>query len=418
MSYLFFITQQITYKRFLLLWAVLGLVFTDTTIAKNYPVVSGLIFHVFGISAFLGFFLSLLLNKFNFRFRLSIFEILMILYLLIVIVSMIANNATNIFHHFIRIAIPLGFGLLYIYVFSNKDFKSIIYAITIFGLVNVLMSYPLFFSNYLDIDTSLPSSGFFNDRNGFVRYLSIVNVYFLIEFLQSKRTFRKIIFGFFIFLIFGGVLIQFSRSGYIVYFISTAAVLFMSGLKTVRKVAIIILPILLILFASFTIARIRSDKMNVFNASDIGRIYMLKAGINMIKAHPIKGIGYEMTESRLKEFADKKIPGIFFVTAIHNWFIANWAEMGIFGLIVFCLLNYFLLHDTLKYFYKLGFIKGKHFLFIFISLLILMIDGLFLPNYDYENIYWIIVALGAIILRDVPEYPANITPPTACERLR
>jgi hypothetical protein len=47
-----------------------------------------------------------------------------------------------------------------------------------------------------------------------------------------------------------------------------------------------------------------------------------------------------------------------------------------------------------------------------------MIDGLFLPNYDYENIYWIIVALGAIILRDVPEYPANITPPTACERLR
>jgi O-antigen ligase len=402
MPLLFFISHLITYKRFLLLWAVLGLLLTDTLVTLHYFNVCRYATYFLGFTAGFGFLYSLLLNKHGLRIQVSKYGILMILYLLLAFLSMILNGAVDIFYHLFRLLIPLGFGLLYGYLYTIKDLKSIIYGLTIFGLINVLMAYPLYGLSSISPDQYMPQSGFFNDRNGFARYLSIINVFFLIEFLQSKKSVKKFFDGVFILLIFGSVLIQFSRSGYIVYFISTAIVLFMTGSGKIRKTAAILLPIILLLFGSFTIARIKADKMSIVNASDIGRIYVFKAGINMIKAHPIKGIGYDMTPSRLKEFADNKLPGFNGLEAIHNGYVAIWAEMGIVTLIVFCVLNYMLMHNTMKQFLRLGFSEGKYFLFVFTAILILMIDALFLPNYDYENIYWIIVALGVIVLREIP----------------
>ena len=109
-------------------------------------------------------------------------------------------------------------------------------------------------------------------------------------------------------MIFLGIVIQNSRSGYIVYLISSAIVVFASRSKTAKKVAFFLLPCILFLFIFLITVRIHTDKMNVANYSDITRIYVLKSGINMIKAHPINGIGWRMLERNIGKFADKKLP--------------------------------------------------------------------------------------------------------------
>ena len=74
------------------------------------------------------------------------------------------------------------------------------------------------------------------------------------------------------------------------------------------------------------------------------------------------------------------------------------------------LLAEFFLHVvqvSVKHFFQSGFSEGQcAFLFTFVSLLILMLDGFVLPNYDYESIYWIILAVGTICLTKATQaYP-------------
>jgi hypothetical protein len=64
----------------------------------------------------------------------------------------------------------------------------------------------------------------------------------------------------------------------------------------------------------------------------------------------------------------------------------------------FRLLNFIMMFSSFKHFTRSGFKDGKYSLFTFTSLIILMIDALVLPKYDYESIYWIILAVGTIWL--------------------
>jgi O-antigen ligase len=364
--------------------------------------------YIFGSIALGGFFFSLLVNKSDFRFRISKYEILIVTYLVLAVISGIINHSTGLFYRTMRTAIPLEFGLLYIYAFSRKDWKYIIYGLTIFGMANVFMSYWIFISNVSGIETPLPVSALYGNRNIFTKYLSIISAYFLIEFLLKRDKGKKFIHGVLLIAIFWGILIQYSRSGYVEYFITSTIIIFSGGSKSVKRVALFILPMVLALFAYFTIVRIQTEKMNIVNGSDIGRIYVLKAGINMIRAHPIRGIGYGMSESRNSEFAIKSLPGLNGLTAIHNWFIVVWAEMGILGLIVFCALNYTLMHKSIQSFLKLGLFEGKQSFFVFNSLLILIIEAFVQPISDYQDIYWIIVAIGVIYLKSAKNTLQNI----------
>jgi O-antigen ligase len=351
-----------------------------------------------GIVALICFAFSLLVNKTKFRFRISWYAVGMITYGLIEAFSCAIHGSTSIGVLIIAVAVPIGFALSYLYAFSTEDLKSVLWGIALFGLLNIIVSFAVFAEDIFNIKSSFPISGFITDRNLFARYLSIVNVFILIEFLLHKRHLSRFFFGALMMVIFLGVLIQNSRSGYIVYLVSFAVVVFASGSKRVKKIAIIMLPCILALFVFQIAVRISADKMNIANSSDLGRIYVFKSGLNMIKAHPIGGIGFRMSELNIHKYADKSLPGLIYVKTIHNWFVNIWAEMGIFELIVFCWLNFVMMVKSYKAFSLASFSEGKYALFTFTSLLILMLDALVEPNYDYENLYWIILAVGAICL--------------------
>jgi O-antigen ligase len=403
MPFLLFISAQFTYKRFLVFWALAGMLFTHSWLTEPTTPEFWRRFALFsnfgcGLIAVSCFAFSLLVNKANFRFRISGYAIGIITYGLIEAFSCVIHNSASIGVLIFAVAVPIGFGLSFIYAFSIEDLKSVLWGIALFGLIDVIISYSVFLANIFGADSPFPISGLITDRNGFGSYLSIVNVFILIEFLLQKQKLRKSVYGMLVFVIFLGILIQNSRSGYIVYLISSAIVVFASGSKAAKKIFLILLPCLLSLFTFFIVVRIHNDKMNVANYSDIARIYVFRAGINMIKAHPITGIGFRMSPPNIEKFADKKLPGKNYVTTIHNWFVAVWAEMGIFEFIVFCWLNFVMMFSSFKHFTRSGFRVGKYYLFTFTSLNILMIDALVLPNYDYESIYWIILAVGTICL--------------------
>lgn len=130
----------------------------------------------------------------------------------------------------------------------------------------------------------------------------------------------------------------------------------------------------------------------------------------MIKTHPIKGIGYGMSEFKYQEYAERNIPAMFQIRAIHNWFINVWAEMGIFGFLVFCGLNFYLMFACWRRFRQLGPVEGKCQFFAFVALLVLMINATIHPNYDYENIYWIVVAIGVISVSGKRLFPETSQP--------
>jgi O-antigen ligase len=416
MQLLLFITNQFTYKRFLFFWAATGLFFTHswlteptTSEAWNRFAKAGYI--GCGLIAVLCFGFSFIINKSNFRFKISGYSIGMILYLLSAVISGVVNNSAYIAVEIVRIAIPIGFGLSFIYVLSEKDLRPVLFGFALYGLFNVIVVYAVFIANYFGIETVFSLSGFFTDRNGFSRYLSIVHVFFCIEFLSQNNKGRRVIYLAFIAIIFVAILIQNSRSGYIVYFISSTIIIFASGSKSVKKVAFFLLPIMLALFVYFTMNRLHSEKMLIVDYSDIGRIYVLKSGINMIKAHPIKGIGFRMSDRNLRQFADISLPGLYYMKTIHNWFVTVWAENGIFGLLVFFFLNFSIMHKSFKHFSHAGFTEGKYSLFAFTALVILMLDALVLPAYDYESIYWIILAIGAISLINTKQLSSSIRVP-------
>jgi hypothetical protein len=403
MPFLLFISAQFTYKRFLVFWALAGMLFTHSWLTEPTTPEFWHRFALFsnfgcGLIAMLCFAFSLLVNKANFRFRISGYAIGMIVYGLIEAFSCVIHNSASIGILIFAVAVPIGFGLSYIYAFSIEDLKSVLWGIALFGIINVFISYSVFLARIFAWDSPFPISGLFTDRNGFGRYLSIVNVFILIEFLLQKQNLRKFVFGLLLVVIFLGILIQNSRSGYIVYLISSAIVVFTSGSKATKKIALISLPFILFLFIFLIIVRIHNEKMDVANYSDISRIYVFKAGINMIKEHPVIGIGFRKSELNINKYADKKLPAMGFVKAIHNWFVNIWAETGVFELIVFCWLNFIMMFSSFKHFTRSGFKDGKYSLFTFTSLIILMIDALVLPNYDYESIYWIILAVGTIWL--------------------
>ena len=377
---------------------------TDSWVAVHYSALCMFWEYVIGSIALVSFIISLLVNRSNFRFQVSLCEVLIILYLALAVFSGIIHHSAFFTYNISRVAIPLGFGLSYIYAFSRKDWKYIIYGLMLFGMVNVVMSYWIYFSGVFNVETPFPVSALYGNRNDFAKYLSIVSVYFLIELLVQKKKGLKLFYGIFLIVIFGAILIQYSRSGYIVYFISSTAVIFLCGSKSVKRVALIILPVILALFIYFTMVRIQSDKMNIANGSDLGRLYVLRAGINMIKAHPVLGIGYGMSQTKNGEYAVKSLPGLKGLTAIHNWYVVVWAEMGILGLVVFCALNYTLMHKSIRRFFKLGLFDGKQSLFVFNSLLILVIEAFVQPISDYQDIYWIIVAIGVIDIKSEKNY--------------
>lgn len=153
---------------------------------------------------------------------------------------------------------------------------------------------------------------------------------------------------------------------------------------------------------------------NTTNSATV-RLQLWDIGINLIKKHPILGIGlgqfepaYQAELHRLFEQSSRGLQPEFVFRDPHNWIISFWLNLGIGGLISFIALNYLALKNAFLLRYKFNqpaVLAGGHIYQQAIALAIvsILIFGLFDTIYwknDLSALWWMLIFLGnAVKLR-------------------
>ena len=224
------------------------------------------------------------------------------------------------------------------------------------------------------------------DAGGYFCVLAILSLCLLLFWRKSKGITVLLLLFYFLFMT--GVFLSLSRTYYIALFIMVPAVF----IKGNRKIAIIGLSAaivfaiaVLILFPNiraraFSIADLKKNKSN------LERIYIWKTSGEIIKDHPIVGIGFRQWRERFNDYSGKYSADWNFSNAAlhhaHNLYLTVAAETGIVGL---CLFLVFWAYITIKTWSctrssSKGCFENALALGVFFGLVTLFIGGFFEDN--------------------------------------
>ncbi len=171
--------------------------------------------------------------------------------------------------------------------------------------------------------------------NAFAAYISPL-LLLNISILFGTRQNRKIVI---LATVFGclALAISFSRGAWVGFCLSLI-IFFFIGLKEdiihfKHIVIIIIIFIIVIVFFSNFFLSVKTRILDYQNRAALSRIPLLKVAFNMIKDHPIIGIGANTYNYVVKSY----IRGIYlsYIDQVHNQYLLVFAETGILGLASF-----------------------------------------------------------------------------------
>jgi O-antigen ligase len=407
-SLFFLFLEQLTISRMLLLWAFFTTIFSNSIFTHGtfqptlVPLVVSTKPVVFTIIIILGLVHIAIFNKGIIYADKNI--LLICLYFFSSALSLILNhfsvNNFNPIMSYVSMFCNALIAIIFVQVFSFKDIVRIGRVFLVFALINASV---YFLQLIFDPLSNHTNAGFFGDPNLLARFLDISLVFLLLRyFYKSKRKLFSIELLLSLAILICVTLLL-SRSGYIFTFLTLSTLIFWVGNRRIKKTFFIVGPIILILFAFMYTKRVQKDHMTVANYSDLGRISVMKAGINMIKHSPVFGVGYGLSGKLFTVYQEKSFPGL--VDTIHNAYICVFAEQGLFGISIYLMLNFGLLFSLFR---KIRFEndpqKKRIYLYCFYSLSIYLLYVMMFPLPDYEGVYWIIVAMCIIALK--PEgYP-------------
>jgi O-antigen ligase len=303
------------------------------------------------------------------------------------------------FFQLIKLIVPLLIGMMMIQRLTINNLPRVFMVFTAFAIVNLPVAFVEIYINRALLATS-HISGVFSDRNLFSRFLVMVHAWLLIGVLSERPRRLLSMKTATLAAIFICITFLLSRSGYLLYLIATGMVLIHHQSARLKRMMPFFIAGALVLFGAMFLIRVRAEQMNVSNASDIGRASTILAGINMVKASPVFGVGYGLANPRFMEFQDRHFPGLRDAKTIHLIYLNVWAEQGIIGLAAFVLFNFslvFALHRACR---KKPLAGKKELLVCYIALTVHLVHGLFYHSMDYEGVYWIVIACSIIALRD------------------
>lgn len=294
---------------------------------------------------------------------------------------------------FIRVSCYILMAIVTIHAFSKKDLQTIGWIIVFIAVTNGLFSF---------VQLGLGEDGrssHFHDRNLFSRFQVIAYSFLLIDWLIKSRKlfdFRIVLMA----LILGSIVHQQSRSGLLMFIISTGFILFHTKNKRIIISGLVIGTFVVTLIAAPVIYRLKYTQEAVANYSDFGRISTMVAGVNMIKDKPITGIGYFRSLHEFKNYQEKSLIGFKGMSTIHNIYVSIWAELGIIGLLLFLYLNIGLFIKLYKKIWQKGvsFNELGNEVFYSLVLLLYLFHGLVYHSFDYEAFYWYYLVFGIIVI--------------------
>jgi O-antigen ligase len=172
-----------------------------------------------------------------------------------------------------------------------------------------------------------------NIFGGFL-FVSLLMTQFL--FLKEKKKLLAVAIFFQIFTLF----LTFSRAAILAYLMGSALLFFYSRKLEWKSLAKVIGFSLV--FSLFFLLPALQDRGGIFNynatvqSSDQGRVLFHEIAFNMIKEHPLLGVGFNHFLVRMQEFSPVALAGDQFFP-VHNIYLLIASEEGVIGLLLFSL---------------------------------------------------------------------------------
>lgn len=234
----------------------------------------------------------------------------------------------------------------------------------------------------------------------------VTGIFLTIYLLLSSQTIKsRIIYSALLFVNIFGLTLTFSRGAYLAlgvgFIIFFGLLLWRQTLSLIKFTLIVTAVSLLtslILFKPFLLIRATFS-----GQATIERGQYNKAGLKMIKTHPLFGIGMGESALQMEQYAGKPLKP-WEKQPVHNYFIATTAELGIPGGLI---LVWFLFSILKTISYKLKIYPSTYYLLfttIFCSFLVLMMfDHYFYTLQQTQLLLWIILAITASEIKNPQE---------------
>jgi O-antigen ligase len=216
-----------------------------------------------------------------------------------------------------------------------------------------------FLNHSIEQKNIIRSFGTFAHPNIFGGFLvfSLISTYYVFFSLTSKKM--QALVGFSIFIQLFTLCLTYSRAALIGWVLSTVLWAFLLFLKSDLKLRLSKLyPLALSVTLSIALSALllypqflqRGGIVNYtdFNAAgDANRLAFQNTALEMIKSHPMLGVGFNNFLLKMPEFAPKELPEGYY-SMPHNIYFFIGAETGLLGVIAFFLFLFALVAPSLK----------------------------------------------------------------------
>lgn len=217
-------------------------------------------------------------------------------------------------------------ALFYVMMVLVDSLETIIKSFVITVLAMLVNCYQSWKGLYL-YGYYLRPTGSFGDPNYFALGL-IVSIAMAVCLYKLYPKFRVLSIGA-VLMLFFTLLLTSSRGG--ILGLAVMFILFLRGLGQFRKIIIYLTLVtaifvtITIYFSPDTLSRIQGDNYSTKSSTE-NRIELIIAGLNMIKANMLTGVGYQMFKESAKEY-NPEITGRGFIA--HNSYLSVAAELGL-----------------------------------------------------------------------------------------
>lgn len=345
-----------------------------------------------------------------FKFRRSSLDLWLISYIIISLIAIIFSSNFKIsLSHIKQISLLLIF-FFGIQVFTDiKKIKIYTNAFILGGIVNCF--YALFRYIYL-LEGGLEKRlhGLINSWMTFSGFMMIMILLLIAKLIWQRNIKYHLLYLILVVFFFAVILLTLTRSSWVGLFCGIIALTYFHSRKLL--ISVIILAIISGIIAYPLLPKAVSNRFrSIFDLNDTTnkeRIYMMRIAINIMKKHPLLGIGPGMLQQKLPEYVSEGIDKNWNIPHLHNNILQNAVDKGLLGLIAWLGIYIKWLFDSLVGFHRkeyrdIGLAAGS-----IAAIIAFLVAGLFEYNFGDSEILMIILFIMAIPYATRINHSANL----------
>lgn len=355
-----------------------------------------------------------LIQKSKLHFKLSFIDLLITCYFVYFIINLFINiDSFNIFK-FITLLLLLNIYILIRRVFYKET--SIIRFINILmlvGFIEIVSAFLQLFELIPNLQPNMPFGGSFANPAPFSIFIACIVPLVFYMLLNNTKKITVIVILQYLFIILAVTIIYISkiRSSWIALVIGLGFIINIKysiiskfkGLKKTFKTSLILLLVFFLFFSAYNLFLLKKD-------SALGRIFIWKNTIELIKEHPLIGIGpgnfvanYNKSQSDYfcnKPYTEKEYLLADEIKMAYNDILQITSEIGLIGLVLFIGILFFCFRIVFKY----NLDNKNQLLVIFSILLVILIAGISSYPLTIIKIQFLFFILIALISEYSPDY--------------